>query len=84
MSERLHELSIEEIERLRTYEAENKNRQTLLRRFDARIEAEASRLKSTLSINVVKSRDRLGFRPSSFTGAPRHRSEIFHDLKVYC
>jgi hypothetical protein len=26
VSERLHELSIEEIERLRTYEAENKNR----------------------------------------------------------
>jgi len=32
---------MEEIERLRSYQAANKNRITLLRRFDARIEAGA-------------------------------------------
>lgn len=41
VSERLDELGVEEIERLRSYEAANKNRITLLRRFDARIEAGA-------------------------------------------
>jgi hypothetical protein len=39
--ERLDELGVEEIERLRSYEAANKNRIPLLRRFDARIEAGA-------------------------------------------
>jgi hypothetical protein len=39
VSERLEELSTEEVERLRRYEAANKNRSTLLRRFDERIEA---------------------------------------------
>jgi hypothetical protein len=39
VSERLEELSVEEVERLRRYEAANKNRSTLLRRFDERIEA---------------------------------------------
>ena len=41
VSERLDELGLEEIERLRSYEAANKNRITLLRHFDARIEAGA-------------------------------------------
>ena len=41
VSERLDELGVEEIERLRSYEAANKNRITLLRRFDARLEAGA-------------------------------------------
>lgn len=41
VSERLDELGVEEIERLRSYEAANKNRIPLLRRFDARIEAGA-------------------------------------------
>ena len=39
MSDKLDELSIEEIEQLRAYEAKNKNRQTLVDRFDQRIEA---------------------------------------------
>src|ERR671916_423282 len=39
VSENLAELSVEEIEQLRRYEAANKNRSTLLRRFDDRIEA---------------------------------------------
>ncbi len=38
VSDQLNELSIEEIRQLRDHEAENKNRQTLMRRFDARIE----------------------------------------------
>ena len=38
VSEKLHELSLEEMRQLRDHEAENKNRQTLIRRFDARIE----------------------------------------------
>lgn len=41
ISERLGDLSVEEIERLRSHEAANKNRSTLLRRFDARIESGA-------------------------------------------
>jgi hypothetical protein len=41
VSERLHELSVEKVERLRRYEAANKNRSTLLKRFDDRIEAGA-------------------------------------------
>ena len=41
VSERLDELGVEEIERLRSYEAANKNRITLLRRFDVRLEAGA-------------------------------------------
>ncbi len=39
VSERLEEFSVEEVEQLRSYEAVNKNRSTLLRRFDDRIEA---------------------------------------------
>ena len=39
VSERLEGLSAEEVERLRRYETANKNRSTLLRRFDERIEA---------------------------------------------
>ncbi len=42
ISERLDDLSIEEIERLRDYEVRNKNRQTLLERLNARIEAGSS------------------------------------------
>jgi hypothetical protein len=38
VSDQLNELSVEEIRQLRDHEAENKNRQTLMRRFDARIE----------------------------------------------
>jgi hypothetical protein len=41
VSERLEELSAEEVEQLRRYEAANKNRSTLLKRFDDRIEAGA-------------------------------------------
>ena len=37
ISERLEELSDEEVERLRRYEAANKNRSTLLRRLDERL-----------------------------------------------
>src|ERR671932_2670698 len=39
VSERLDDLSAEEIRQLRAYEAENKGRTTLLRRLDERIEA---------------------------------------------
>jgi hypothetical protein len=39
VSERLEEFSVEEVEQLRRYEAANKNRSTLLRRFDDRIDA---------------------------------------------
>jgi hypothetical protein len=39
ISERLDDLSAEEIGQLRAYEAENKNRSTLLQRLDERIEA---------------------------------------------
>jgi hypothetical protein len=39
VSNELDELSIEEIEQLRAYEAKNKNRQTLVDRFDQWIEA---------------------------------------------
>ena len=42
VSERLGDLSVEEIRQLRDYEAKNKNRRTLLNRFDARIEAGSS------------------------------------------
>lgn len=38
VSEKLHKLSVEEIRQLRDYETENKNRQTLIRRFEASIE----------------------------------------------
>jgi hypothetical protein len=41
VSERLEELSVEEVEQLRRYEATNKNRSTLLKRFGDRIEAGA-------------------------------------------
>src|SRR5215207_5728932 len=39
ISERLNELNVEEIGRLRDYEANNKNRRTVLERMDARISA---------------------------------------------
>jgi len=42
VSERLDELSVEKVERLRAYEAENKNRRTLLKHLDARLEAEST------------------------------------------
>jgi hypothetical protein len=41
ISEKLDELSAEEIEQLRAYEAENKNRQTLLEKLDVRIGADS-------------------------------------------
>jgi len=42
ISERLDELSAEEIRQLRGYEAQNKSRSTLLQRLDGRIEADSS------------------------------------------
>jgi hypothetical protein len=39
ISERLNELSVEEIRRLRDYEVRNKNRKTLVNRLDSRLEA---------------------------------------------
>ena len=42
ITERLDDLSTQEIRQLRAYEAENKSRSTLLRRLDERIEADAS------------------------------------------
>ena len=42
VSQRLGELSVEEIERLRECEAANKNRRSLIQRFDTRIEAARS------------------------------------------
>ncbi len=39
VTQRLGELSVEEIERLRDYEAKNKNRRSLMQRFDTRIGA---------------------------------------------
>ena len=39
ISERLHELSVEEIKRLWDYEVRNKDRRTLVRRLNSRIEA---------------------------------------------
>ncbi len=37
INDRIEPLSVEEIERLREYEARNKNRRTVLERMDARI-----------------------------------------------
>jgi hypothetical protein len=42
IGERLDDLSIEEVRRLRDYEARNKNRRTLIGRFDRRIAAGSS------------------------------------------
>ena len=42
ISERLRELSDEEVEQLRRYETANKNRSTLLARFDKRLEASST------------------------------------------
>src|SRR5215203_4443379 len=42
ITQRLDELSTQEIRQLRAYEAENKSRSTLLRRLDERIEGDAS------------------------------------------
>jgi hypothetical protein len=42
ISERLQELSDEEVEHLRRYETANKNRSTLLARFDKRLEASST------------------------------------------
>ena len=42
VSQRIGELGVEEIERLREYEAANKNRRSLIQRFDTRIEAARS------------------------------------------
>ena len=39
VTQRLGELSVEEIERLRDYEAKNKNRRSLIKRFETRIRA---------------------------------------------
>ena len=42
ISRRLDNLSVEEVRRLRDYEVKNKNRRTLLNRFDRRIDAGSS------------------------------------------
>ncbi len=39
VTQRLGELSVEEIERLREYEAKNRDRRSLMQRFDTRISA---------------------------------------------
>lgn len=44
VTQRLGELSVEEIERLRDYEAENKARRSLMQRFDTRIRARRGNL----------------------------------------
>ncbi len=47
VTQRLGELSVEEIERLRDYEAEHKGRRSLIERFDRRIRAAREDLKSS-------------------------------------
>lgn len=42
VSDKLDELSVEEIRQLRSYEVRNKNRRTLVDRFNARIESDSS------------------------------------------
>ena len=46
VTQRLGELSVEEIERLRDHEAENKGRRSLMQRFDTRIKAAQENLES--------------------------------------
>jgi hypothetical protein len=43
VTQRLRELSIEELEQLRDYEAKNKNRRSIMQRFDTRIRAREGR-----------------------------------------
>ncbi len=47
VTQRLGELSVEEIERLRDYEAEHKNRRSLMQRFETRIRATREGLSSS-------------------------------------
>ena len=47
VSQRLRDLSVEEIEMLRDYEAENRNRRSLMERFERRIRAAREDLKSS-------------------------------------
>ena len=47
VTQRLGELSVEEIERLRDYEAENKGRRSLMERFERRIRAAREDLRSS-------------------------------------
>ncbi len=42
VSEKLDGLSVDEIRQLRDYEVQNKNRCTLIERFDLRLEADSS------------------------------------------
>ena len=45
VTQRLVELSLEEVEQLRDYEAENRNRRSIMQRFDTRIRAARENLK---------------------------------------
>jgi hypothetical protein len=49
VTQRLGELSIEELERLRDYEAENRNRRTIMQRLETRIRAKRGDLGSSTS-----------------------------------
>ena len=45
VTQRLRELSVEEVEQLRDYEAENRNRRSIMQRFETRIRAARKNLK---------------------------------------
>src|SRR5918997_284184 len=45
VTQRLMELSVEEVEQLRDYEAENRNRRSIMQRFETRIRAAHKNLK---------------------------------------
>ena len=46
VTQRLRELSLEEVEQLRDYEAENRNRRSIMQRFETRIRAARKNLKT--------------------------------------
>ena len=55
VTQRLRELSLEEVEQLRDYEAENRNRRSIMQRFETRINAARKNLKKRSEAETEKS-----------------------------
>ena len=55
VTQRLMELSVEEVEQLRDYEAENRNRRSIMQRFETRIRAARKNLKKRGDVETEES-----------------------------
>ena len=76
VSQRLRDLSVEEIEMLRDYEAENRNRRSLMERFERRIRVVREDLKKSSSAEKTEEAPREDIRSIVRASIRRSRREV--------